>query len=103
MREPVNRAALHYVEGPARYSSADVAAAFSTALAKPVKALCTPRDQWISSFRSLGFSDVAANSYARMTALTLESEFPPATDAQRGTTTLQAYINELVERSGQPS
>jgi uncharacterized protein YbjT (DUF2867 family) len=88
--------AIHYVEGPARYSSADVATAFATALGKPVKAVSTPRDRWVESFRALGFSESAADSYARMTAATLDDGFPPSSNARHGDITLQAYIRELV-------
>ena len=35
---------IHYVEGPARYSSADVARAFAAALGRPVEVAVTPRE-----------------------------------------------------------
>ncbi len=96
MLEPAGASDTHCVEGPARYSSADVATAFATALGKSVKAISTPRDRWVESFRSLGFSEAAADSYARMTAITLDGEFPPVADTRHGDITLQTYISELV-------
>jgi uncharacterized protein YbjT (DUF2867 family) len=99
MMEPVGRSATHYVEGPKRYSAADVAAAFTTALGRPVKAIVTPRDQWVASFKSLGFSDAAADSYARMTAVTVDGQFPPSSGAVRGDISLQSYIDKLVRKS----
>jgi uncharacterized protein YbjT (DUF2867 family) len=102
MLEPIGAPGTHYVEGPARYSSADVATAFAAALGKPVKAVSTPRDRWVESFRSLGFSEPAADSYARMTAITLDGGFPALSEARRGEVTLQTYVNELVNRSSRP-
>jgi uncharacterized protein YbjT (DUF2867 family) len=90
---------IRYVEGPGRYSSADVARAFSNALGRPVKVVVTPRDKWKEAFRSLGFSEAAADSYARMTAVSLDSGFDMPDDPLRGATVLEAYIRELVARS----
>ncbi|RAJ95502.1 uncharacterized protein YbjT (DUF2867 family) [Larkinella arboricola] len=93
---PVDQTGLHYVEGPELYSPADVAAAFSTALQKPVEAVEIPRDQWKKSLKAVGFSDEAAESMANMTAATLDTpEF--ADNPIRGTTSLQSYIADLVK------
>ncbi|GAB3638990.1 NAD(P)H-binding protein [Hymenobacter arcticus] len=97
LRDPLDRTGLHYVEGPAAYSSADVAAAFATALAKPVQAVEIPRDQWLPSLTKQGFSEKAANSMAAMTALTLEQQAELPTAPLRGTTTLQDYVRGLVQ------
>jgi uncharacterized protein YbjT (DUF2867 family) len=99
LMEPTDQTGVHYVEGPRRYSSADVAAAFSRALGRPVRAVTTPREGWVEAFKAQGFSDPAARSYARMTALTLEQEAAPADEAEHGATSLQAYIDDLVARS----
>jgi uncharacterized protein YbjT (DUF2867 family) len=85
-----------YVEGPARYSSADVAKAFSDALSRPVHAETIPRERWKDTFLQLGFSDSAADSYARMAAVTIDHGFDMANDALRGATTLSAYVANLV-------
>lgn len=92
-------AGIRYVEGPARYSSADVAKAFSEALGRPVEAVVTPRDKWKDAFRDLGFSEAAAESYARMTAASIDDGFDMPGDALRGKTTLEAYIRDLVAGS----
>lgn len=101
LMEPVGKTGLYYVEGPETYSSADVAAAFSTALNKPVEAVETPRDQWIPALMTMGFSQKGAESMAAMTAITLEKlekqdDLPDS--PIRGTTTLEKYINTLVSR-----
>lgn len=99
LREPLEKTGLYYVEGPARYSSNDVAAAFATALGKEVNAVQTPQDQWVLTLQATGFSQPAAESMAAMTKLTLD-ERPAFPDAPvRGTTTLQDYIAALVKGS----
>jgi uncharacterized protein YbjT (DUF2867 family) len=86
----------HYVEGPERYSANDVAAAFAAALGKAVTVQATPRDRWVEAYRALGFSDAAADSYARMTAVSVDDGFDTPAAPERGETTLAAYVNTLV-------
>lgn len=59
----------------------------------------TPRDQWEAGHRKLGFSDPAAESYARMTAVSFDSGFDYGERAMRGVTTLDEYMRQLVARS----
>lgn len=99
LREPVGREGVRYVEGPARYSPADVAAAFARAVGRPVEPKVTPRDQWEAAYGALGFSQPAAASYARMTQVTTDSVFEPE-DARRGEVTLERYIHDLVNGAG---
>ena len=89
---------MHYVEGPARYSSADVASAFAAALHRPVAAVETPRAQWPEALHKMGFSDKAAESFVGMTALTLGADFPPLSAVEHGPTTLQQYVQELLKQ-----
>jgi uncharacterized protein YbjT (DUF2867 family) len=88
----------HYVEGPARYSPGDVAQAFSQALRRPVEVVVTPPGQWEQAFRSLGFSEAAAKSYAAMTRITLEKKEEPD-KPERGATSLGEYISALVKKN----
>jgi uncharacterized protein YbjT (DUF2867 family) len=90
---------VRYIEGPDRYSSNDVAAAFAKALARSVEVVPTPRDEWETAYRKLGFSDAAANSYARMTAVSLDGGFDYGERPILGRTTLDEYIRQLVARS----
>ena len=89
----------HYVEGPQRYSAADVAAAFSAALQRPVAVVETPPAQWEQAFKSLGFSDAAAKSYVAMTRITLEEKYELPDKPERGVISLNEYINALVNKS----
>ncbi|MGJ7572218.1 NmrA family NAD(P)-binding protein [Variovorax sp. RB2P76] len=89
----------HYVEGPERYSAADVAHAFSEALGRPVAVQETPPAQWAQAFRALGFSDAAAKSYMAMTRITLEQRYALPDRPERGVVTLREYIRALVNKS----
>jgi uncharacterized protein YbjT (DUF2867 family) len=101
MLSSIDDVGVRHVQGPRLYSSNDVAQAFSKALGRPVEVQVIPRDQWESAFQRLGFSLAAAQSYARMSAVSLDSGFDVGDDAAlHGTTTLEVYIEALVQRSG---
>lgn len=89
----------HHVEGPERYSAADVAQAFSEALGRPVRVVETPRAQWVPAFKAMGFSDAAGRSYAAMTGATLDSRSPPPAKPERGVVSLREYITAVVNKS----
>ncbi|WP_436484320.1 NmrA family NAD(P)-binding protein [Chitinophaga sp. ARDCPP14] len=96
MLEPVTQTGLHYVEGPQQYSATDVAEAFSAALGKDVKAVEIPETNWMQALKDAGFSEPAAKSMAAMTHVTLREKYEDPNPV-RGTTTLKAYIADLVE------
>ncbi|GLV21918.1 NmrA family transcriptional regulator [Sphingobium sp. TomMM35A] len=83
------------IEGPERYSSQDVADAFARALGRDVQIEVTPPDQLKHAFLELGFSDLAADSYARMTRVTIDGKSDTGSETWRGETTLDAYIQAL--------
>ncbi len=95
LTEAVERTGLHYVEGPARCTPANVAATFAEALDRPVRIEVVPREKWVETFRALGFSEAGAESYARMTGLTMDGPLMPA-EPIRGTIGLRDYIEALV-------
>lgn len=97
LRAPVEQTGTVYVEGPVRYSSQDVADAFANALGRKVDLAVTPRDQWEEAYRTMGFSDEAAYSYARMTAIAADGDYDQPRDPVHGSTSLQDYIDALVE------
>jgi uncharacterized protein YbjT (DUF2867 family) len=94
--EALESTGLHNIEGPERYSSLDVAEAFAKALQKPVKAVETPRNQWIDTMRNMGFSNETANSFSNMTTIAIEGELPAYDTVTRGSISLDSYIAELV-------
>jgi uncharacterized protein YbjT (DUF2867 family) len=95
MTEAVEHTGMHHVEGPQMYSASDVAEAFAAALHRPVQTVVTPRGQWVQAFKALGFSEKAAQSYASMTALTLDRRYTSPSAPIRGETSLQAYVTRL--------
>lgn len=95
---PLADTGMHHVEGPRAYSPADVADAFAQALGREVDVEVVPRAQWVAAYRKLGFSEAAAKSYADMTAVTLDEDYPIPGEPIRGRITLQAYIQDLVDR-----
>lgn len=91
-----NDVGIRYVEGPKRYSPNDVAAAFAEALQRPVEVIVTPLEKLRDAYRQLGFSDAAADAYARMTEQTLRSNFDFGDRVIRGGTTIDTYVRKLV-------
>ncbi|MBY4610711.1 NmrA family NAD(P)-binding protein [Rhizobium sp. 9T] len=95
LQAPIEQIGVYPVEGPERNSPNDVAAAFAAALGRAVRVDVIPRETWEDAYRSLGFSNAAAHSYARMTALTADGpEYPE--DPIRGSISLQTYIGKLI-------
>lgn len=103
LTEPVERVGLHHVEGPDRYSPSDVGAAFAEALGRAVDVVSVPRASWRETFESMGFSAPAAESYARMTAVSVDEQFAAPQGPERGEVSLRQYIAELVQRSERPA
>ncbi|MBC7971304.1 MAG: NmrA family NAD(P)-binding protein [Verrucomicrobia bacterium] len=99
LTEPIEQTGLHYVEGSDRYSSQAVAVAVATALGLPVVAESVPRDQWLVTFKRIGFSNEAAESFAKMTAVTLDETFPDLHAVERGVTSLHNYLSQMVQSS----
>jgi uncharacterized protein YbjT (DUF2867 family) len=95
MTEPIDRTGLHFIEGPDRYSSQDVAIALAATLGCPVEAQSVPRDRWLVTLNGMGFSDEAAESFANMTAATLDDTFPALNSIERGATSLHDYFWQL--------
>ena len=97
--DPSTTFGLSHVEGPKRYTFDQVAAAFADAWGRPVTVAETRRDKWVRSYRSLGFSNAAAASYACMTAATLDGEFPDVEEVRRGRTSLSDFAAETSSSS----
>lgn len=83
------------IEAPMRPSWNDLAVAFGKALDRDVKVVTTPRETWIEAFKAQGFSDPAADAYARMTAMALEGPITSPNETEKGKITVAAYIEAL--------
>jgi uncharacterized protein YbjT (DUF2867 family) len=90
-----NTPQLTAIQGPQMYSATDVADAFAQVLQKAVRVEVIPRQSWIETFQTLGFSPQAAASYARMTERAINHLDVPS-DYVRGETSLLEYISRLV-------
>jgi uncharacterized protein YbjT (DUF2867 family) len=95
LRQEPEQAGTIHTEGPERYTPQDVADAFAISLGHPVEVAVTPPEKWVDTFRHLGFSREAAQSYAGMTAVTLEGEADMPRESKRGRTTLRASNKTL--------
>ncbi|TPM39632.1 NAD(P)H-binding protein [Mesorhizobium sp. B2-3-4] len=87
-------------EGPDRVSPDDLAAAFATALGRPVRAVPVPRETWETLFRAQGMN----NPRPRMRMLDGFNEgwiaFPDETRTIKGTTSVVAVAAALVAGEG---
>lgn len=99
MLSPLDDVALRHVEGPRRYTPMDVAHAFARAAGRPVGVTVTPRARLQQAFEGMGFSAAAAASYARMTALSIESGFTMPDDAVRGRINLEEHLRDVIAPS----
>lgn len=88
---PVDDVGIRYVEGPSRYTMANVANVMSRLLGHPVELERIPRDGIERSFIDFGFSPLAASAYARMTEATIDNPELPG-DFIRGNMTLEQYL-----------
>jgi NAD(P)H dehydrogenase (quinone) len=88
------------LEGPQRYSAIDIAAGFSRALGRVVRAEPVPRETWESLFRSQGMK----NPMPRMRMIDgfnegwIDFEFGAA-ESRKGATRLESVLKALVDRS----
>lgn len=98
LMSPPEDTGVRNVEGPRRYSATDVARAFALVLGRPLTVDVAPRDTWKDTFLALGFSAAAAESYARMTAASVDGGFDMGQNPLRGSITLEAYIRNLVAK-----
>jgi uncharacterized protein YbjT (DUF2867 family) len=58
---------IYQLEGPASYTPADVAAAFSVALQENIQVDEMPREQWRSNLQEAGFTENAIKNFCEMT------------------------------------
>lgn len=95
LQAPTQDNPLVYIEGPRRYSPADVARAFGNILGKPVKVSVVEESNWMDYLMKAGFSEPAALSMANMTSVTLHNKQQPE-DSHKGSTTLEAYLKGVM-------
>jgi uncharacterized protein YbjT (DUF2867 family) len=99
LQAPVSGTEICHAEGPERYTPADVAATFARALDGAVELEIIARERWEEAFRSFGFSEMAARSYACMTGVAVDEPMLPESPI-RGDTTLADYVFEAADKIG---
>lgn len=87
-----DRFAIDECSGPEDYSAQDVADAFAQALDRDVEVETIPREKWIETYRTLGFSEASARSYAKMTEVIVDHAYESVGEPKRGAITLQQHI-----------
>lgn len=99
LAQPIDHTETHFLEAPEKYSSQDVAKAFSNALNKAIKVITIPENKWIDHYQKIGFSTEAAESYAQMTKIVAKENYEKPNHPTLGCTTLEQYVAELVKNS----
>lgn len=87
------------IEGPETYSLRDVADTFERLLGKEVRVEVSLREQWVEDYKKAGFSEAAAQSYARMTGAVVDRDLSAEGAVHRGETTLDDYLRRLIAES----
>jgi uncharacterized protein YbjT (DUF2867 family) len=100
MRESWSGARTVELQGPVDVSANDVARAFTTVLARPVRTEAVPRDQWEAAFRSAGMK----NPTPRIQMLDGFNEgwiaFSGDTEQRKGHTTLEQVLAGICDATG---
>ncbi len=98
MLDTQNKKTLYEIEGPQRYSPADVAGIFADLLYKKVVAQEIKPSDWQQTFMQIGFSETSALSYMGMTRSVIQGLTEPEDRASvyRGKTTLEDYLKGLI-------
>jgi uncharacterized protein YbjT (DUF2867 family) len=87
---------IAHIEGPERYTAKDVATAFARVLDRDVSVQEIPREALEETFRSFGFSDAAAASYACMTCRVIDGKTDSDGPPVHGETSLERYIASII-------
>lgn len=99
MLQPIEHTEEHSLAAFEEYSSNDVADAFSFALNRTVNVNSIREDEWINYYQKIGFSKLAAESYAKMTKIVATEQYIKPKNPTYGETTIQQYIKNLVNFS----
>jgi NAD(P)H dehydrogenase (quinone) len=87
-----------HVEGPRRYSVAEIVTEIGNVVGRPVEPRELPPDTWIASYLARGLSESYAHLVAEMVTANNAGRMdvePGATDIRRGTTTLAQAFTAL--------
>lgn len=90
---------VYELTGPQRYSSRDVAKAFSKSLNREVVAHTIPREQWKETLLSAGFTEDATKNLIDMTQAVIDQKTLPErpTDIIKLPSTLDVYLEQQIK------
>lgn len=97
MTQKVERSPIYELEGPAWYSSNDVAATLSKVLGRDVEAQQIPREKWDEQLHQIGFTEDAIKNFVAMTELVADGKAQPerqGTLSSKTKTTLDEYLSQ---------
>jgi uncharacterized protein YbjT (DUF2867 family) len=90
---------IYELEGPAAYSSIEVAEAFSEVLRKPVKVQHIDRSEWEDSLKSMDLSTDGIKNFIEMTEAVITGKAMPEGNeaiSVKGKTTLKEYLEKEI-------
>lgn len=87
---------IQHIEGPKRYTANDVAEAFTKVMNRDVQIQEVPHKALEETFRSFGFSDEAAASYACMTRRMIDGQTDTAEQSFQGEISLEDYLASVL-------
>ena len=87
---------IEHVEGSARYTAKDVAAAFATAMGRSVDVQEVSSEALEDTFLQFSFSKEAAASYVCMTRRVIDGKTDTAETFRKGRTSLEAYVASVL-------
>jgi uncharacterized protein YbjT (DUF2867 family) len=106
MRDTVEGEPIFEVEGPAWYSSKDIANTFSKVLNRSVVPQQIPREDWWKTMKQFGFTDDVTKNFIEMTQTVADGKAKPheiGTILKKMDTPFKAWLTEQLEEHYQNS
>ncbi|HKZ37039.1 MAG TPA: NmrA family NAD(P)-binding protein [Chryseolinea sp.] len=106
MSDPVESEPIFEVEGPAWYSSNDIANAFGKVLNRSVVPQQIPREDWWKTIKEFGFTDDVTKNFIEMTQTVVDGKAKPhdiGTILKKVDTPFKTYLKEQLEKHYQNS
>jgi uncharacterized protein YbjT (DUF2867 family) len=97
-RSPIKGNNIYELVGPQKYSSIEVASAFSKILNKKIAVQTIPKENWKETLLSAGFTENTASNLADMTQAVIDHKTNPErpNDTIKLPTSLQNYLQEQI-------
>jgi uncharacterized protein YbjT (DUF2867 family) len=106
MSDAVEGEPIFEVEGPAWYSSRDIANSFGKVLNRKVVPLQIPREDWWKTIKEFGFSDDVTKNFIEMTQTIVDGKAKPqgvGTILKKVDTPFETWLTEQLEKHYQNS